>query len=247
MAQSQSLENGPGSFNELSQKTYHAQTAKMRCSRTSRRQRRRACRSVANPDVATIAVADTEADEAVDTVATERAIPSPTVATEEPHTDGQAPRDRCMEDPLVRALGSILEHMSSKSPESTSGSCFQCVSAPKVSITKYFTRIHKYFHCSDECFVIALAYIDRIVKNRADVPFAPLTCHRLLLATCVVAAKFHDDTYVSNDHYAKVGGIELEELNALEAELLQLLDWKLYVCPREYNAYLGVLFGVHQS
>jgi len=121
------------------------------------------------------------------------------------------------------------------------------VTAPKVSIRKYFARIHKYFHCSDECFVLALAYIDRIAKNRPHVPFAPLTCHRLLLASCVVAAKFHDDTYVSNDHYAKVGGIELEELNALEAELLQLADWKLYVCPREYNAYLAVLFGVHQN
>jgi len=152
------------------------------------------------------------------------------------------------EDSIVHAIGSILERMTSlPAVASATGSCFQCVTPPKVNITKYLTRIHKYFRCSDECFVLALAYVDRVVKSRSELQVTTLTCHRLLLASCVVAAKFHDDEYVSNEYYAKVGGIELAELNALEAEFLTLLDWRLFVCPREYNLYLAMLYDVHQS
>jgi len=36
--------------------------------------------------------------------------------------------------------------------------------APDVSIEDYVLRLWKYFQCSEECFVVALVYLDRVKK-----------------------------------------------------------------------------------
>lgn len=120
-------------------------------------------------------------------------------------------------------------------------SCFQSVRLPKVSLSSYASRIQKYFRCTEECFVLCLVYIDRIVKYNPHIEVTDLTCHRLLLTGTMVAAKFHDDEYASNEYYGKVGGIELAELNVLEAEFLKLLNWKLCVRTADYNWFLQTL------
>jgi hypothetical protein len=112
------------------------------------------------------------------------------------------------------------------------GSC-----VPSISICEYLRRIHKFFGCSDECFVIALVYIDRISKMKRLVPLCDLTVHRLLLIAMVTAAKFHDDNHYKNMYYAKVGGIGSTEVNKLEALFLRMLDWNLCVSGREYQLY----------
>lgn len=45
----------------------------------------------------------------------------------------------------------------------------------------------------------------------------------------MVAAKFFDDFYFYNNDYAKIGGISTKEINVLEAELLVLLNFELFV------------------
>jgi hypothetical protein len=89
-----------------------------------------------------------------------------------------------------------------------------------------------------------LVYIDRIVKSQSVIEVTDLTCHRLFFVSAVVAAKFHDDVYASNEYFAKVGGLDPVELNALEAELIRLLDWRLYVGASEYNSKLQTLRGI---
>ncbi len=44
--------------------------------------------------------------------------------------------------------------------------------------------------------------------------------NRLLLTGIMLAAKYFDDRYYSNEHYSKVGGINNGELNLLEREFL---------------------------
>jgi hypothetical protein len=43
-------------------------------------------------------------------------------------------------------------------------------------------------------------------------------------------AKALCDSYCTNAHYARVGGISTQELNTLELEFLFLVDWNLF-CP----------------
>ncbi|CAE7463715.1 CYCU4-1, partial [Symbiodinium pilosum] len=91
--------------------------------------------------------------------------------------------------------------------------------------------IAKYFQCSRECFVLCLVYIDRIVKLHPDFTICSLNIHRLLVTSVMLSVKFFDDVYYSNAYYAKVGGVKTREVNILEGQFLQLIEWKLHVTP----------------
>jgi len=144
-------------------------------------------------------------------------------------------------DHFVTGLGIVLTRMASMSNNPQRPTSFHSRVAPRMSISDYLTRIHKYFGCSDECFVLALVFIDRLVKLHPAITVSNLSCHRLLLTAVMLAAKFHDDLYYSNAHYAKVGGISLSEMGTLEHRFLNLLCWKLYVPPEEYESYRGLV------
>lgn len=48
---------------------------------------------------------------------------------------------------------------------------------------------------------------------------------RFLIIAIVLAIKYHDDDIFKNEYYARVGGITMEELNKMEKEFLELLDY----------------------
>lgn len=136
---------------------------------------------------------------------------------------------------LGHVLARWVEHTSSKNdPKATH---FHSVRRPAMSIKDYLRRIHKYFMCSDESYVLALVFIDRIGNTDPSLTVCDLNVHRLLFIAVMVAVKFHDDVYYSNAYYSKVGGLSLKEVNALEAKFITLLDWHLFVGPEEYQLY----------
>lgn len=106
-----------------------------------------------------------------------------------------------------------------------------------MHISDYYARMRKYFDCSNESYVIALVYIDRLVKFEPSVAVDNRSCNRLFFVSTVAAVKYQDDDYHANKYYAKVGGMELQELNKLEGELLKMLRWKLFVDVNEYAFY----------
>ncbi|CXI80946.1 cyclin, putative [Plasmodium berghei] len=114
---------------------------------------------------------------------------------------------------------------------------FHASQVPDISIKNYVERIGKYIGCSNECFVLLMIYLDRIIKIHKDITLSLLCIHRLIITAAMISAKFFDDLYYSNAFYAKVGGITTKELNKLEAHFLNLLDYKLYVSSHEYNFY----------
>lgn len=138
---------------------------------------------------------------------------------------------------FVPALANVLQHMASLAGRPQRVTRFHAIRAPPLSINDYLSRISTYFQCSHECFVLALIYIDRIVKLHPEFTISVLNIHRLLVTSVMLAAKFFDDVYYSNSYYAKVGGVRTQELNALEAQFLRLIEWKLHVLPQEYDQY----------
>jgi hypothetical protein len=56
-----------------------------------------------------------------------------------------------------------------------------------------------------------------------------LTCHRFVITSITVSSKGLCDAFCPNNLYARVGGISLSELNVLEREFLQMIDWRLMV------------------
>lgn len=53
----------------------------------------------------------------------------------------------------------------------------------------------------------------------------------------MLAAKFFDDVYYNNEYYAKVGGISNKEINQLEIEFLNYINFNLYVDPVLFFRY----------
>lgn len=64
-----------------------------------------------------------------------------------------------------------------------------------------------------------------------------MTLSRLLLTGVMLAAKFYDDRYYSNEYYARIGGISKKEINQLEIEFLNHVNFTLYVDPIVFFRY----------
>jgi len=142
------------------------------------------------------------------------------------------------DESFVPSLVVVLEHLVKLSPPSGGQiTRFHAIRPPEISIKDYLERIKRYFGCSNECFVLSLVYIDRIVKCHENFTVSILNVHRLLITSVMLAAKFFDDVYYSNCFYGRVGGVCTKEVNVLEAHFLSLLDFNLFVAPREYNQY----------
>eukprot|EP00918_Siedleckia_nematoides_P033289 GHVU01072257.1.p1 GENE.GHVU01072257.1~~GHVU01072257.1.p1 ORF type:complete len:219 (+),score=38.92 GHVU01072257.1:402-1058(+) len=143
------------------------------------------------------------------------------------------------DDSFVGALAVVLQHLVGVHPASPVGQLtrFHAIQAPAITIKDYLDRIQKYFNCSNECFVLALVYIDRIVKLHQEFTVSILNIHRLLITSVMLAAKFFDDVYFSNAFYARVGGVKTREINNLEAHFLTLIGYQLFVSPEEYDSY----------
>jgi hypothetical protein len=61
--------------------------------------------------------------------------------------------------------------------------------------------------------------------------------HRIILSAVVLAIKYNEDDYYSNEFYAKVGGVSLQEINSLELDAINMLDHILFVDEEFFNKY----------
>lgn len=53
----------------------------------------------------------------------------------------------------------------------------------------------------------------------------------------MLAAKTFDDHFYTNNHYARVGGVPVEELNLLEIDFIFAIHFSLYVSCDDYQRY----------
>ena len=57
----------------------------------------------------------------------------------------------------------------------------------------------------------------------------------------MLAEKFYSDEFMTNNDYAIIGGIDINELNLLEREFLALIHFDLYITEEEYKKYFTKL------
>ncbi|KAF6001409.1 hypothetical protein CCYA_CCYA13G3613 [Cyanidiococcus yangmingshanensis] len=118
---------------------------------------------------------------------------------------------------------------------------FHASRIPNISVEAYFERIYTFAFCSKACYVIALLYLDRLSRRNASLRMTSFTAHRLIITAVMLAAKFFDDIFYNNAYYAKVGGLPLREMNALEVRMLRELAYQLNVSLEEFHAFERVL------
>lgn len=98
---------------------------------------------------------------------------------------------------------------------------------PQISINSYLSRLCKFNNFNAATLLTTIYYIDLLSYHYK--PYFTLnswTIHRFLLVASTVSQKCMEDFFFTNDHYAKVGGVNTEELNCLELDFLYRVNWK---------------------
>ena len=111
---------------------------------------------------------------------------------------------------------------------------------PEIPIDNYIERIKKYSKLDDSTLVLTLIYCDRICGLN-NLLLQPYNIHRLFISCCVLAIKFNEDCFYNNDYYAKIGGIDLYEMNHLESFCIEMLNFNLFVKEDIFKKYINYL------
>lgn len=131
----------------------------------------------------------------------------------------------------------LIEH-NDKLPLTPSGlTRFHSRAPPAISVHDYLSRIVRYTSLERTSLLSTVIYIDRLCAAFPAFVISSLTIHRYLITATTVASKGLCDTFCTNTHYAKVGGISLGELNVLELEILARMDWRILCPENELQAF----------
>lgn len=109
---------------------------------------------------------------------------------------------------------------------------------PAIPPHDYLRRLVRYSFCSRSAFVAAFLYLDDIAPS---IPVTSLTVHRLLVTAVLLATKSFDDVLYDNAHFAKVGGLDTAELNALELDFLARRKFMMHVARERFFAFEDTL------
>ncbi|QPG75738.1 hypothetical protein FOA43_003098 [Brettanomyces nanus] len=110
---------------------------------------------------------------------------------------------------------------------------FHSRSPPQITVFNYLYRLSHFSSLENSILITAVYYIDLLTRCYPVFAINSLTVHRFLLTATTVASKSLCDSFCSNHHYSKVGGVNIMELNLLEAEFLTKVNYR--VVPRDFN------------
>eukprot|EP01063_Lacrimia_lanifica_P019966 TRINITY_DN27360_c0_g1_i1.p1 TRINITY_DN27360_c0_g1~~TRINITY_DN27360_c0_g1_i1.p1 ORF type:complete len:222 (+),score=67.01 TRINITY_DN27360_c0_g1_i1:60-725(+) len=93
--------------------------------------------------------------------------------------------------------------------------------------------------------IAALCVMDKMLE-KTGIALTRHNRHRIVLTSLVIAAKCADDYRLMNTWYARIGGVDLVEINRMERHFLLAVDWEVVVRADEYNTYLALLTSFHE-
>ena len=109
---------------------------------------------------------------------------------------------------------------------------------PKISITDYVRRFIKNTKPEPSTLILGVIYFDRICCN-GNFILSFLNVYKLLLISLILAIKFNEEYFETNEFYGRVGGLNNKSINKLEIKVLQILNYNLYVKQDIYENYLS--------
>ena len=80
---------------------------------------------------------------------------------------------------LIEIIAMILEEILKESERiQHQNTVFTAKSKPTISLKDYLLRLDKFLYCSQECFILALIYIDRITSLNENLTINNSNIHR---------------------------------------------------------------------
>lgn len=140
-------------------------------------------------------------------------------------------------------LDRLIEHNDTLT-ESRPLTRFHSKAAPAITPLAYLTRITTFINVDPCILIILLFYIDKL---SGFFSINSLTVHRFLIAAVCCGSKALSDSFATNSRYAKVGGVELVEMNMLEREFLAAIEWRLATSGAMLDEYWRSLVQTHSG
>lgn len=108
------------------------------------------------------------------------------------------------------------------------------------SLMTFINRLVKHTNVYTGTLMATLVLLNRLkVKLPHNAQGLACTRHRIFLSCLILASKFHNDSSPKNVHWAAYtdGLFSLKDINLMERQLLQLLNWKVQVSNDDMVAH----------
>lgn len=113
---------------------------------------------------------------------------------------------------------------------------FILISLPKISIRSYIKRCMIYSEISEASFIATIVYMSKFLRG-TNSELSAFLLYRLFGTSLVLAAKYCDDEYFTNELYAKIMGVSTKEMNSMEISLWKQLDYSCYVEEEKWRCF----------
>ena len=105
---------------------------------------------------------------------------------------------------------------------------------PKISIMDYLYRIHKFSKFDNSNIILAYIYIKRLTSKK-NFYLSQFNVHRIILISILLALKYNSDIQYTNKYFSLIGGIPLDNINKIEYEFCNFIDFNFYVSENEFD------------
>ncbi|GAA5820332.1 hypothetical protein JCM10212_002767 [Sporobolomyces blumeae] len=159
--------------------------------------------------------------------------------------------EHCQVEDLIALIASMLdrliEHNDRIPLTPTSLTRFHSRAPPSIGVRDYLLRIARYTNVEPCCLLILLPYVDKVCARMNTFTISSLTVHRFIIAAVSVGSKALSDAFCTNGRYARVGGVSVVEMNLLEKEFCEAIDWRLTTSGAVLAHYYTSLVRSHPS
>lgn len=126
---------------------------------------------------------------------------------------------------------------------------FYSISKPKLCVLKFISYLLEYnivpVDDIEICKIYFLGLLHRLC-NTTKFKLTNLNCHMTILTLLMITAKFLEDEYLCNRYWAISVGIKLSEINNMEAILLELLDYNIFI-SKEQLLHINKSIGLNKK
>ncbi|KAF9268365.1 hypothetical protein L218DRAFT_954726 [Marasmius fiardii PR-910] len=156
---------------------------------------------------------------------------------------------RCLHNPLLVQLidyGVTIEMIDYVTLQTVNTVCIDGQrSGADPSLRDFIYRLVKHVNVSVGTLLTTVIYYDRIRPKLVEASGARGARHRLFLATLIVASKYLNDSSPKTTHWQKYANITtLENVNIMERQLLELLDFNLRFNEEEACRYFAPFMAI---
>ncbi|ORX56799.1 hypothetical protein DM01DRAFT_1319866 [Hesseltinella vesiculosa] len=100
---------------------------------------------------------------------------------------------------------------------------------------------------TESAVYLALGYIANLLRANPSIEGAEGSEYRLFIVALMLANKFLDDNTFTNKTWSEVSGMNIQDLNIMESEFLEALDYSLFVRDQDYTQWKRSLDSCRQQ